>query len=99
MRLISLGAEYKPLVHDILKTATILMVIEVIQYLRKGDALLDKVFVRQVLYNMAGIVVFYLLIDPVVGSAGEACCSLRKIVGLEPVPEPVEEEKEEPKKE
>lgn len=98
MRLISLGDSYKPLVHDILKTATILMVVEVIQFLRKGDPLLDKVFVRQVLYNMAGIIVFYLLIDPIVGSAGEPCCSLRDLVGLgrpaAPAPAP-----EAPKKE
>ena len=43
MRLISLPEEYKPIIHDVLKTATILMVVEIIQFLRKGDPLLDKV--------------------------------------------------------
>lgn len=89
MRLISLGDSYRPLVHDILKSVTILTVIEVIQFLRKGEPLWDKVFVRQALYNLTGIIVFYLLIDPIVGSSGEPCCSLRKLVGLESKPQPI----------
>lgn len=98
MRLITLGNYYEPLVHDILKTLTILAVIEVVTHIRTGDKLLDKAFIRQTLYNLAGVVVFYLLVDPVIGSAGSPCCSLRKIVGMEkkvPVTTAVETPKEE----
>ena len=82
MRLIQLGDDYKPLIHDIVKTCTILLVIEVIQFMRKGQPLFDNVFIRQTLYNLAGICVFYMLVDPVIGATGDACCSLRKMLKL-----------------
>ncbi len=94
MRLISLGDSYKPLIHDILKTATIMMVIEFIQFFMNKDPILDKVFRRNILYQLGGLVVFYLLIDPVIGSAGEPCCSLRSMIGIGAAPATAEAPKQ-----
>lgn len=70
---------YKPLVADFLKTITILLVVELMLWGFNKDPLMDKLFVRLTLYNLIGIVVYYMFVDKIIG-VGKGCeCPLPKI--------------------
>lgn len=75
MRLIELGENnpYTPLIHDLLKNLTILMVIELLQFLFIRDPLLDKLFIQLVSFTLLGNIVYYLFVDKIIG-AGKQCC-------------------------
>ena len=76
-RLIDLGDthDFHPLINDIIKTLTVLLVTEIMGYFFNHEDLLDKVFIRILVYSLIGHVVFYLVIDKLVGS-GPTCCHI-----------------------
>ncbi len=82
MRLITLPEKYNPLVHDILKTATILFVMEIVLFFKTKDPVLDRVFIEQVGYYIGALTIFYLIVDPVIGSGPGPCCSIRDMVKM-----------------
>ena len=74
-RLFDLGEDnpYTPLIHDLLKNITILIVIEILQFFIIKDPLLDKLFIQLIAFTLLGNLLFYLVVDKVIG-AGPTCC-------------------------
>lgn len=71
MRLLNLRfPNYVPLLHDLLKNTTILLVIEVLQYVFVKDPLLDKIFLSMLAFTLVGNLVFYLFVDRYIVGAG-----------------------------
>lgn len=56
------------LIHDLVKNATILAVIELLQKIFINDPLLDKIFINMFIYTLVGNLVYYLVVDKIVGS-------------------------------
>lgn len=83
MRIINLDAKFTPLIHDLIKTATILLVVETIQTVFLGQKFLDNDFTRTALQQIVGVLVFHLIVDGIVG-AGPECCHLNKLMEAEP---------------
>jgi hypothetical protein len=79
MRLLNIDTQYSPIIQDLLKTATILIVVEMIQYFVLNQPLFDISFTRTAIQQLIGIVVFYLVVDGVVG-AGPECCNIPKLI-------------------
>lgn len=70
---------YQPLVADVLKTLTILLVVELMLWSVNKDPLMDKVFVRLTLYNLLGIIMYHMVVDKVIG-VGKGCeCPFPKV--------------------
>jgi type IV secretory pathway TrbL component len=69
--------DFKPLIHDVVKTSTILLVTEILLFFFNKDPILDKIFVRMTLYTLAGTIVFHTIGDKIIGS-GPTCCHLMK---------------------
>ena len=76
--------DFQPLIHDILKTLTILLVVETMLYLFNRDPLLDKIFVSMLLYILTGTIIYHLFTDKLIGG-GPTCCHLRM---AKPAPAP-----------
>jgi hypothetical protein len=57
---------YKPLLRDLFKTATVLFVIEFILFFTKKEPLLDKLFIQRIFYEAIGYIIYYILIDPII---------------------------------
>lgn len=71
MRLVELTyPNYVPLIHDILKNTTILLVIEVLQFFLLKDPILDKVFLTMLGFTLVGNIFYYLIVDRLVVGAG-----------------------------
>lgn len=85
MRIINLNPKYTALIHDLLKTATVLIVVEIIQFMILGQPLFDSSFTRTALHQLIGLVVFYIFVDSVIG-AGNECCHINKLLEEEPKP-------------
>jgi hypothetical protein len=76
MRVIQLKDNgFKPLVHDLIKTMSTLVIIEALLYMFNSDPLLDKIFVRMMVYNIIGLFFFYFIVDKLIGM-GDSCCHL-----------------------
>jgi len=73
------GANFKPLIHDVLKTLSILLVVEMMMFYFNKDPLLDKIFVRMTIYNLIGVSVYHLFIDKIIGT-GPTCCNLTDLL-------------------
>lgn len=76
MRLINLNNNYSPLVHDMIKTATVLLVVEFIQFYFLGQKFLDSSFTRTAVHQLIGLAVFYFVVDGVVGAGAKPCCAV-----------------------
>jgi len=78
MRLLPINVEanYAPLVNDLIKTATILLVIELVQFVLKmggkNARLFDNVFVKTVAFQVVGLVLYYLVVDKYITGANVA---------------------------
>ena len=83
MRVFNIDSKYAPLIGDLIKTATVLLVVEFIQYYFLGQKFLDSSFTRTALHQLIGLSVFYLVVDGVVGAGKAPCCSL--VGAAEPV--------------
>lgn len=71
MRLVDLTIQnYDALIHDLIKNATILLVVEGLQYVLMGDKFLDKVFLTLLVLTVVGNLVFYLVVDKFLIGAG-----------------------------
>ena len=76
-RILDFGnSDFGPLINDLIKGLTTLLVVEVLLYYFNKDPLMDKVFVRMTMYNMIGLSVYYMVTNKLVGS-GPTCCTLR----------------------
>lgn len=71
MRVIELPfPNYVPLIHDLVKNTTILLVIEALQFYLIGDKFLDKVFLTMLAFTLVGNFVYYLVVDRYILGAG-----------------------------
>lgn len=71
MRLIELKfPNHVPLIHDLIKNTTILLVIEILQAIVIGDPLLDKVFLIMLAFTLVGNLIYYLIVDSYIIGAG-----------------------------
>ena len=61
---------YVPLIHDLIKNAAILLVVEVLQKITVNDPVLDKVFLTMLSFTLIGNLVYYLIVDPLLIGAG-----------------------------
>lgn len=77
-RLIELSnyADFQPLLHDLFKTGTIMLVTEIMLYLFSSDPIMDKIFVRLLAFTLLGTVVFYFVTNQIIGVGGSGCCVL-----------------------
>jgi hypothetical protein len=89
MRIISLDPKYTALIHDLIKTATILLVVEAIQTLVLGEKFLDNAFTRTIIDQLIGIMLFHLVVDGIIG-AGPECCHINKLLESEPAAAPMQ---------
>ncbi len=70
-RLLNLNfPNHVPLVHDLVKNASILIVVELLQTALIGDPYLDKVFMTMLAFTLVGNLVYYLLVDTYIIGAG-----------------------------
>lgn len=71
MRVIELNyPNYVPLIHDLVKNSTILLVIEALQFYLIGDKFLDKIFLTMLAFTLVGNLVYYLVVDRYILGAG-----------------------------
>lgn len=76
-RLIDLGEDnkYTPMINDLIKIGTVMLVIEILRFYFINDPILDKLFRKIFVFTLIGYSVFYLFVDKIIG-AGPICCSL-----------------------
>lgn len=77
MRLIELGLNnpYTPVIHNVLKKITVLLVVEFMKYFIQFDPLFDTVFLRVTLFSIVGYIIYFFGVDKLIG-AGKLCCPL-----------------------
>ncbi len=76
-RLLELGGEqYTPLFHDLFKTISIMIVIEISQRYFLPQVYLDGVYHITMLFILIGQIVYHLIIDKLIGAGGAQtlCC-------------------------
>ncbi len=76
-RLLELGGEqYTPLFHDLFKTISIMIVIEISQRYFLPQIYLDGVYHVTMLFILIGQIVYHLVIDKLIGAGGAQtlCC-------------------------
>jgi hypothetical protein len=76
-RLLELGGEqYTPLFHDLFKSISIMIVIEIAQRYFLPQIYLDGVYHVMMLFVLIGQIIYHLIIDKIIGAGGPQtlCC-------------------------